>query len=87
MKTARMSHGSPWRMSSAIGRPRWARGFRVRLRRDLPEHGIKGGDCGTVVHVFEGAKAYLVEFVSPTDGSSRALAELTPDQLGPVAEA
>ena len=39
---------------------------------------------GTVVHVFETADAYLVEFVNPGDGSTRALAELTPDQLAPA---
>jgi Domain of unknown function (DUF4926) len=85
-----MSPGSPRRTSSATGRRRTRR-FRalerVQLRRDLPEHGLKRGECGTVVHVFETAEAYLVEFVSPADGSTRALAELTPDHLGPVAEA
>jgi hypothetical protein len=39
------------------------------------------------VHVFESAEAYLVEFVSPADGSTRALAELTLDQLAPVRQA
>jgi len=56
----------------------------VQLRRDLPEHGLKRGARGTVVHVFESAEAYLVEFVSPIDGSTRALVELTPDQLSPI---
>ena len=60
---------------------------RVQLRRDLPEHGLRRGARGTIVHVFESAEAYLVEFVSPADGSTRALAELTPDQLAPVGEA
>ena len=82
-----MSHGSPRRASSADGRrepPRRYRSLeRVRLRQDLPEHGLKRGESGTVLHVFERADAYLVEFVNPTDGSTRALAELTPDQLAP----
>jgi hypothetical protein len=56
----------------------------VRLRADLPEHGLKRGEPGTVVHVFETTEAYLVEFVSPADGSTRALAELTSDQLAPA---
>ena len=51
----------------------------VGLRQDLPEHGLERGESGTVVHVFETADAYLVEFVSPVEGSTRALAELTPD--------
>jgi hypothetical protein len=50
----------------------------------VPEHGLVRGESGTVVHVFEAADAYLVEFINPTDGSTRALAELTPDQLAPV---
>jgi hypothetical protein len=50
----------------------------------VPEQGLTRGESGTVVHVFEAADAYLVEFVNPADGSTRALAELTPDQLTPV---
>jgi Domain of unknown function (DUF4926) len=83
-----MSHGSPRRTSSADARrepPRRYRSLeRVRLRQDLPEHGLARGESGTVVHVFETADAYLVEFVNPADGSTRALAELTPDQLAPA---
>lgn len=58
---------------------------RVQLREDLPEHGLRRGERGTIVHVFETADAYLVEFVDPTDGGTRALAELAPDQLAPAA--
>ena len=54
------------------------------MRQDLPEHGPARGESGTVVHVFETADAYLVEFVNPADGSTRALAELRPDQLPPA---
>jgi hypothetical protein len=54
---------------------------RVRLRYDLPEHGLKQGECGTIVHVLDGVDAYIVEFVNANDGSWRALAELTPEQL------
>ena len=36
------------------------------------------------MHVFEATDAFLVEFVNPADGSTRALAELTPDQLAPA---
>jgi hypothetical protein len=83
-----MSHGSPRRTSSADDRREPALRYRsldrVRLRQDLPEHGLARGESGTVVHVFETADAYLVEFVNPADGSSRALAELTPDQLAPA---
>jgi hypothetical protein len=58
---------------------------RVLLRQDLPEHALARGASGTVVHLFETADAYLVEFVNPADGGTRARAELTPDQLAPAA--
>jgi Domain of unknown function (DUF4926) len=83
-----MSQGSPRRTSSAEGRrepPRRYRSLeRVQLRQDVPKHGLARGESGTVVHVFETADAYLVEFVNPADGSTRELAELTPDQLAPA---
>jgi hypothetical protein len=37
------------------------------------------------VHVFKNADAYLVEFVNPDDGSTRAELEVTPDDIAPVA--
>lgn len=55
----------------------------VRLRADVPEHGLKTGEVGTIVHVFDTADAYLVEFAHG-DGSTRALAELTPQQIAPA---
>jgi hypothetical protein len=88
MRKARMSHGSPQPTSSADRRRELPRRYRsldrVRLCQDVPEHGLARGESGTVVHVFEATDAYLVEFVSPADGSTRALAELTPDQLAPA---
>ena len=35
----------------------------VRLSHDLDADGLKVGDIGTVVHVYEGAAAYEVEFI------------------------
>ena len=48
------------------------------------EHVIARGERGTGLRFFETADAYLVEFVNPADGRTRALAELTPDQLAPA---
>jgi Domain of unknown function (DUF4926) len=83
-----MTQSSPPPTSSAGAKresPRRYRSLeRVRLRQDVPEHGVARGESGTVVHVFETADAYLVEFVNPADGSTRALTELTPDQLAPA---
>lgn len=57
---------------------------RVRLRADLPKHGLKRGERGTVVHVFETAEAYLVEFVSPADGSTARSPSSRPTSLAPA---
>jgi hypothetical protein len=83
-----MSHGLRRRTSSANGRREPPRRYqsleRVELRQDLPEHGLRRGESGSVVHVFETADVYLVEFVDPVDGATRALAELKPEQLLPI---
>lgn len=56
----------------------------VFAQRDVPEYGLRKGECGTIVEVFEdsrlGGDAYLVEF---TDEKGRTLeeAELTGDQI------
>ena len=36
----------------------------VRLRRAIPKEGLKTGDKGAVVHVYEGGAGYEVEFLS-----------------------
>jgi len=43
----------------------------VVLTRDLPEHSLRAGDAGAVVHVYADGKAYEVEFVT---GAGRTLA-------------
>jgi hypothetical protein len=81
-----MSQGLRPRSSGADDRrpPRRYRDLEcVQLRADLPGHGLKTGEVGTIVHVFDTADAYLVEFVND-DGSTRALAELTPRQIAPA---
>lgn len=81
-----MSRGLQPRSSAANGArrqpPRRYRDLEpVQLRADRPGHGLQQGEVGTVVHVFDAADAYLVEFVNEADGSTRAEVELTPDQL------
>ena len=56
----------------------------VRLLSDLPEQGLRRGKIGTIVHVFAGVDAYLVEFIDEADGSTRAEIELTPDCFAPA---
>ncbi len=45
----------------------------IVLTSDLPEYELKAGKRGTVVHIFPGAEAYLVEFFSPA-GNTTAVA-------------
>ncbi len=55
---------------------------RIVLTCDLPEHGLKGGDVGTVVLVHTG-KGYEVEFVA-LDGETLAVVSLFPHQIRPI---
>lgn len=54
------------------------------LTVDLPEHGLRAGDIGTVVLVHAG-RGYEVEF-STLDGATLAVVSLSPDQLRPAAQ-
>lgn len=55
----------------------------VILAVDLPEHGLIGGDIGTVVLVHREAKGFEVEFVA-LDGDSIAVATLPAEKVRPV---
>ena len=55
----------------------------VALTRDLPAHGLKVGDVGTVVLVHGDGVAFEVEFVS-YDGRTVALVTLERDQVRPL---
>jgi Domain of unknown function (DUF4926) len=54
----------------------------VVLTCDLPEHGLKRGDVGTVVLVHAGA-GYEVEFMT-LDGETLAVVSLRDEQLRPI---
>ena len=54
----------------------------VALTGDLPEHGLKRGDMGTVVHC-HGDAGYGVEFMA-LDGETIAVVSLAKDQVRPV---
>jgi hypothetical protein len=53
---------------------------RVALTDDLPEHGLKAGDMGMVVHVYGEYKGYEVEFVT-VNGELVALVSVYPSQI------
>ncbi len=56
----------------------------VVLALDEPSHGLQSGDIGAIVHVYPGARAYEVEFVT-FSGKTAALVTLEADQVRPVA--
>jgi hypothetical protein len=56
----------------------------VVLDRDLPEHGLRRGDLGTIVQVYE-PDDYEVEFVTAS-GRTQALVTLGTADLRPVRE-
>jgi hypothetical protein len=56
---------------------------RIILTTDLPEHGLKTGDIGTVVLVHEKSKGFEVEFVS-LDGETVAVVSLYAHQVRPI---
>lgn len=53
----------------------------VVLKSDVPEHGLRAGDLGTVVFVSPGALE--VEFVL-ANGETQALITLSPDAVRPM---
>ena len=54
----------------------------VVLTEDIPEHGLKAGDSGTIVFVYRDGEAYEVEFIART-GETVALVSLLPSQVRP----
>jgi len=58
----------------------------VVLARDVPEHGLVGGDVGSVVHVHRDGEAYEVEFVNAA-GSTIAVLTLNSADVRPMADA
>lgn len=55
----------------------------VVLTTDLPEHGLKSGDIGTIVLVHEDGKGYEVEFMT-LDGETVAVVSLSASQVRPI---
>ena len=55
----------------------------IALTEDLPEHGLKAGRTGTVVHIHAEGVAYEVEFFSPA-GNTIAVAYVERAQVRPA---
>jgi hypothetical protein len=56
---------------------------RVVLKKSVPGEGLKAGDVGTVVHVYDHGRAFEVEFLT-LDGETVAVTTLEADQVRPV---
>lgn len=56
----------------------------VVLTRDIEKYGLKRGDIGTVVHLYNDRKAVEVEFVT-AKGKTVALVTLTSSDIRPMA--
>lgn len=55
----------------------------VVLTRDVPEHSLRAGDVGAVVHVYTEGKAYEVEFVTGA-GQTLAVETFEPKDIRPL---
>lgn len=55
----------------------------VVLTEDLPEHALKAGDVGLVVHAYPEGKAFEVEFLTLV-GETTAVATLKKNQVRAV---
>ncbi len=54
---------------------------------NLPDHNVLAGDIGSIVEIYTSpSRAYEVEFVN-SDGTTRALLTLAPDQVRRLAPA
>ena len=56
---------------------------RVVIKFDIREYGLKAGDVGTIVHVYDQGKAYEIEFVS-LNGKTIAMITTEAQQVRPV---
>ena len=57
----------------------------VVLTTDLPEHGLKSGDIGTVVLAHRNGVGYEIEFVT-LDGETVAVVSVLASQVRPVGQ-
>ena len=55
----------------------------VVLAEDLPEHGLRAGDIGTIVLVHDAGAGFEVEFMT-LGGQTVAVVTLEPSQVRPV---
>ncbi len=57
----------------------------IALTTDIAEEGLKAGDAGTIVHIYLGGDAFVVEFLTLA-GNTVAVADILPSQARPVTD-
>ena len=57
----------------------------IVLKKDLPEHGLRAGDIGTVVLIHQNGKGYEIEFAA-LDGETIAVVTLFANQVRSIKE-
>jgi ATP-dependent exoDNAse (exonuclease V) alpha subunit len=57
----------------------------VVLTHDIPEHGLKEGDIGAIVHLHADRETAEVEFVT-ADGKTVAVLTLAPEDIRSIAD-
>lgn len=55
----------------------------IVLNRNIEKNGLKKGDVGTIVHVYEESKVLEVEFLT-AKGKTVAVLTLTPSDIRPM---
>ena len=55
----------------------------VVLTTDIEEEGLKAGDGGTIVNMYPGGDAFMVEFISP-DGYTADIVDVPVSQVRPM---
>ena len=55
----------------------------IALTRNLPDHGLRAGETGTVVHDYGDGETFEVEFVAE-DGDTKALLTLARADISPA---
>lgn len=58
---------------------------RIVLKNDLPDEGLKVGDVGVIVHVYQQGKAFEVEFLA-LDGTTIAVTTVKASDARPVTD-
>ena len=57
----------------------------IILTTDFDDEGLKAGDAGTIVHMYPGGDAFIVEFMT-LDGNTIAVIDVLASQARPVTD-